>query len=95
VFRVGQDRYGLIAGHTWKPLEEIIHAGALLEILEQRAHGHARAREHPGAADAFGGTLDGRTLAPVQHAVSLGPFNPDGKWNARGRLHNSFIAQPG
>jgi hypothetical protein len=94
VFRVGQDRHRLIAGHAWKPLEEIIHAGALFEILEQRAHRYARAGEQPGATHALGSPLDRRTLAPVQHDASLGLFIPAGKWNARGRLHNS-ISAPG
>ena len=44
----------LLARHAVEPLEEVLHAGAALEVFEESADGDARALEQPHAADLAG-----------------------------------------
>ena len=54
-----EHRTNLLDRHAGEPLGELVDGRAVLEILEQRGEGNARAAEQPGAADAirvaFGG----------------------------------------
>ena len=47
-----------------KPLQEIVHARARLEILEQGAHRNPGAREHAGSSDAAGNAFNGGASRP-------------------------------
>jgi hypothetical protein len=60
------DRLNLLTIEAVVPAEHVVHAGASLEVLEDRRDGHARARQNPGAAHLAWNPLDGRTLRPVQ-----------------------------
>ena len=42
----------LVKRDARKPFDELRHGSAILEILEQRGHRHARATKYPSAADA-------------------------------------------
>ena len=66
-----ENGFDLFATHTWKPLEEIVDAGAILEIREQCLNRHARALEHPRAADLLRGSLDSRAVVPIKHGSRL------------------------
>lgn len=48
---VAQDDFDLFSGHSGEPLQEVIHARASFEVLEQSLDGNARASEQPLAAD--------------------------------------------
>jgi hypothetical protein len=60
-------RLNLFAGHAGKPFEKITHRCAVLQILKQRRHRHARALEEPRAADFAGDALNRSTFIPIQH----------------------------
>jgi len=62
---VFKDRFRLLAGDAWKPLEELFHPCAGLEILEERRNGHAGATEYPGTAHPVRGAFDSGALRPV------------------------------
>lgn len=68
LFRVAEDGFGLSAGHAGEPFEEVVDAGAVFEVGEERLDGNARAGENPGAADGFGVSFDGWAGAPVKYA---------------------------
>jgi hypothetical protein len=40
-FGVAQHQLNLFSRHPGEPLQELVDPGAIFEILEQRAHGHA------------------------------------------------------
>jgi len=63
--RVLKDRFRLLTGDAWKPLEELFHPCAGLEILEERRNGHAGAAEYPGTTHPVRGAFDSGTLRPV------------------------------
>ena len=56
----GVIEYGanLFGSDTGKPIHELRYQCAVLKILKEGRHWHARASEHPGAADAFGIPFD-------------------------------------
>jgi len=62
----------LLARDPGKPGEKFRELCPILQILEQRHNGNARAAEHPGTAYALGIPLDSRTGRPVDHSVILG-----------------------
>ena len=57
----------LLAGDTGKPSQELVHRGAVFEVLKQSAHRHPIGPEHPGAAHLPGHPFDCRTLSSIQH----------------------------
>jgi len=63
--RVFKDRFRLLTGDAWKPLEELFQPCAGLEILEERRNGHAGATEYPGTAHPVRGAFDSGALRPV------------------------------
>src|ERR1017187_8140138 len=60
-------RLHLLADDTGKPSQELIHRGAVFEVLKKRAHRHPCGFENPGAAHLPGHPFDRRTLSPIQH----------------------------
>lgn len=64
---------GLLARDSGKPGKKFRELCPILQILEQRDNGNARAAEHPGTTYALGIPLDGRTGRPIDHAAILGP----------------------
>ena len=46
-----QNGANLLERDAGKPLHELRNLGAVLEVFKQRCNGHARAAEHPSAAD--------------------------------------------
>lgn len=60
-----KDRFRLLTGDAWKPLEELFHPGTRLEILEERRNGHAGATEYPGTTYPVRGAFDSGALRPV------------------------------
>ena len=46
-----EDGANLFQRDAGKPLHELGNLSAVLEVLEQRGNGHARAAEHPSSAD--------------------------------------------
>lgn len=62
---VFKDRFRLLTGDAWKPLEELFHPCAGLEILEERRNGHAGATEYPGTTHPVRGAFDSVALRPV------------------------------
>ena len=68
MFRVAEDGFDLGTGHTGEPFEEVVDAGAVFEVGEERLDRHARPAKNPGAADGFGISLDGWAGAPIKHA---------------------------
>jgi len=72
-FSVGQHRQRLFPCHAGEPLQEFVHAGALLDVLEQRLHRHARALEHPDATHALWRPLHRRASIPVKHGHMIRP----------------------
>ena len=67
VFSVLQNSDDLFVRDTRKPFQEVVRAGPIFEVLEQRAHRHAGSLEHPGPTDLSGNALDRAALTPVQH----------------------------
>ena len=61
----------LIPRHARKPLQELVDAGAGLEVLEQGLDGDTGALEQPGTTDFAGLSFDHRALAPVEHRLSV------------------------
>jgi len=47
---VFQNGFDLRLGHSWKPFDKLNYRGTVLDVIEQRAHGHARTAKYPGAA---------------------------------------------
>jgi hypothetical protein len=68
-----QDGFSLLSGDARKPLEVIINACAIFEILEKGRNGNSRATKDPRAALNFGAPLDGFALRPIQHRSSVFP----------------------
>src|SRR4051812_1629987 len=66
-----QDGFHLLTSYAWKPFEEVIHARAVFQILEQRLGWHTRPFEQPSAADFSRHPLNRGTLAPIKHAARL------------------------
>src|SRR4030088_2081408 len=58
----------LLARHV-ELLDDLVDA-EILEVLDDRGHGQARALEHPGAAHLTRNALDGWTLGPVKQCHS-------------------------
>ena len=63
----------LLARHV-ELLDNLVDA-EILEVLDDRGHGQARALEHPGAAHLTRDALDGWTLGPVTISRP-GPLRP-------------------
>jgi hypothetical protein len=61
----------LLQRDAGKPLNELVHLRAILEVLEQRGNRHACATEHPGSADQFGVPLDSEAGGPVDHKANV------------------------
>ena len=68
---MAQNKLYLFARHARKPLQKIVDARPVFEILEQGAHGDARGLEQPLAADLPRHAFDRRTLAPIKHSANL------------------------
>ena len=62
-----KDRFRLLTGNAWKPLEELFHSGAGLQIFEERRNRHTGAPEDPGTTHPVRGTFDSGALRPVEH----------------------------
>src|SRR5438132_1416507 len=62
----------LLAPYPREPFEKLHHRRPAFEVLEQRAHRHARILEHPCAADLPRHALHRLTVAPIEHQKSLG-----------------------
>jgi hypothetical protein len=71
LFCVAQHKLHLFARHAGEPLQEIIHAPAIFEVLKQGLDGHARAFEQPGTADFPRNAFHRRALTPIEHDVIL------------------------
>src|SRR5262249_42901327 len=69
--RMLQDGFDLFPGDALEPLEELVHAGAALEVLEEGADGNAGALEEPRAAHLAWDALHGGALTPVEHGREL------------------------
>jgi len=70
--RMRQNSLRLLASDTRKPLQEIIHSGAILKILEQGKHWDASAPEDKCPTDASWDGLDGTATFPRnRHAQNL------------------------
>lgn len=54
-----QDGANLLGRDARKPLHELRNLCAVLKVFKQRGNRHARAAEHPSAADAFRIPFDG------------------------------------
>ena len=54
-----QNGANLLGCNTGKPLHELRNLCAVLKVFKQRGNSHARAAEHPGAADTLRVPLDG------------------------------------
>ena len=78
-----EDRDNVFACDARKPLQEIVDAGALFQILEQRTDWNAGAFEHPRTANLLWGAFDGRAIVPVQHDTSVDLPTTDGEWRYR------------
>ena len=63
----------LLARHTRKPLEEVIDARAVFEVLEEGLHRYARTSEEPFSADLAGQALHHRAVVPVEHERTIPP----------------------
>ncbi len=57
---VVQDRAGLFQGDSREPLNELMDASVVFEVLEEGSDRNPRAAKDPDAADAVRVTLDGR-----------------------------------
>jgi hypothetical protein len=68
LFRVTEDGFDLGAGHAGEPFEEVVDAGAVLEVGEKGLDRDSRPAENPGAADGLGLSFDGWAGAPIKHA---------------------------
>ena len=67
-----QNCVNLLPGDTRKPLEEVVNGRAVLKILEQSAHGNARAFEDPCAAEFPRLLFHYRTAIPLRiHGVII------------------------
>lgn len=64
VFQHGLDLFACDSG---EPFEEVVNSRAVFEILEKGSDRHARALEHPGAANFIRHAFDRWTLAPIKH----------------------------
>lgn len=66
-------QYGLdlLARYARKPIEELGDGGAVLEIIEERAHGHASAAKYPRPACNPRGLFDHSAIPPIQHEYTL------------------------
>jgi hypothetical protein len=62
-----ENKPGLFARDTGKPREEIRELCPVLQILEQRGDGNARAAEYPRAAYTFGIPFDSKARRPIDH----------------------------
>jgi len=60
-----QDGFDLFAFHPREPLEEVLNASAIFEILEERKDRHAGPSEDPRTTDPFRRTLDFQALRPI------------------------------
>ena len=67
VFEHGANLFQRDAG---KPPHELGNLRAVLEVLEQRGNGHARAAEYPGSADPLGVPFDGWASRPIDHETN-------------------------
>jgi hypothetical protein len=66
--QLAEDGFDLGAGYAGKPFEEVVDAGTVFEVREERLDRNSRAEENPGAAYGFGISLDGWAGAPIKHA---------------------------
>ena len=60
-------RSNLLQSDPRKPFNKLRHLRAILQILEESRHWHARSPEYPRAADAFWVPFDGRARRPIDH----------------------------
>jgi len=86
-----EHRQHLFAAHTGKPFEELLDGRSAFEILEQGAHGHARALEQPRAANLARHALDDGTLCPIQHAPNNTPPQPQRQAGSSPCFPSSFL----
>ncbi len=69
VFRlVVENRRHLPLLDIGKPLQELLHGRAALQVLEQSMHRQHRARKGPGTADLAEVAFHGRSRVPIRHA---------------------------
>ena len=66
-------QYGLdlLARYARKPFEELGHGSAVLDIIEERAHGHASAAKYSRPACDPRVLFNDFAIAPVQHDYTL------------------------
>jgi len=95
---VFQNRTRLLQSHPRKPLDEILQLSTVLQILEERAHRHPCAAEHPDAANTLRVALYCRTPGPIDHTVRIArkPFlrNAGQFPNPPSRSPEEYVAQP-
>jgi hypothetical protein len=61
-------RSNLLQGDPGEPFNKLRNQRAILEILEEGRHWHARPAEYPRAADTFWVPFDGGAGRPIDHA---------------------------
>ena len=66
--------------HARKPFKELSHRCAVLDVIEQRVHGHARAAKYPGAARDARVLFNSLACTLVQHDYTLLRKRWGGKW---------------
>ena len=50
-----------------KPLQKILHRGAIFNVLEQGSDRHASTTKYPRTADSISVAFDGGTGGPIDH----------------------------
>jgi hypothetical protein len=55
---VFQNAPSLLRCDAWKPLQKVLHGGAVFYVFEQRGDRYTSTAKHPCTADAISGTLD-------------------------------------
>jgi hypothetical protein len=69
---MGENRAGLFATDTGKPLEKVLKASAGFKVLKQCGHRHAGSAKHPGSAYPFRKAFYGCARFPL-HISHLTP----------------------
>jgi len=64
VFEYG---FNLLSRDARKPVQEVVNARPVFEILKERLYRHPSPTEHPRATDFAGFALHGRARGPIQH----------------------------
>jgi len=76
----------LLPAHARKPLQKVIEPCALLQIREERLHGHARPSEHRRTTYFFRSPFDSEAFIPIEHTKRLADESIAGKADSRSSM---------